>query len=749
MADGKSTPTEGELVASNYQILGTAGSGGMGVVYRALDLKLQRTVALKFLPSELNASDRDKRRFLQEARTASALDHPNIGVIYTIEETADERTFIAMAYYEGQSLAQRIRSGPLPPSEAAEIAIQVLKALDYAHTQGIEHRDVKPSNIMLTQQHLVKLVDFGLAHVSQQTASKTHGVSGTVSYMSPEQTLGRSVDCRSDIWAVGVVLLEMLIGHNPFSRETIPATVFAILNEPPEVPDAVTPDLRQTIYRALAKDLVRRYQSCAEMLHDLESVRAGLPSTAVVDAAQEATAIKRNKESAELRRSRESASASAWALTPSKPRWKPWAFGLGGMALLLMVALSIPGVRERLAAVFTRVPVAGGGTGKPAAYEGYVTALGYLQRYDKPGNLDRAIGALQTSLKADPLFALAYAELGEAYRMKYQTERDPKWLDLAIANCERAQQLDDRLPAAYSTLASIHNEQGKHDLALQEFQQALEINPRDPAAIRGIARSNETAGKTADAEAGYHKVIAVIPDDWRGYNDLGNFYSRQGKYPQAIAQYKQALELTPDNAELYSNLGSAYLDVGDPKLLPDAEQNLNKALALNPTYPVLTNLAALYLEEGNFTQAVNYSNQALKIADKDYIVWDNLRLACLGLGDSAHANAAMAKEMTLLESDAKRVSQDGWSQALMANLYARQGKPEQAEARIQAALSLSRDNPQVLEEVAAACVNLHDPARARSYIQMALKKGADIEAIRSDVELKSLNLDSDKEFRKK
>ena len=152
MADGKSAPTVGDLVAANYQILGTAGSGGMGVVYRALDLKLQRTVALKFLPSELNASERDKQRFLQEARTASSLDHPNIGVIYGIEETADDRTFIAMAYYEGQSLATRIRSGPLPPSEAADIAIQVLKALDYAHPQGIEHRDVKPSNIMLTQQ---------------------------------------------------------------------------------------------------------------------------------------------------------------------------------------------------------------------------------------------------------------------------------------------------------------------------------------------------------------------------------------------------------------------------------------------------------------------------------------------------------------------------------------------------------------------------------------------------------------------
>ncbi len=744
MADDKSAPIVGELLAANYQVLGTAGSGGMGVVYRALDLKLQRTVALKFLPSEVNASDRDKKRFLQEARTASALDHPNIGVIYGIEETADDRTFIAMAYYEGQSLATRIRSGPLPPAEAADIAIQVLKALDYAHSQGIEHRDVKPSNIMLTQQNLVKLVDFGLAHVSQQTASKTHGVSGTVAYMSPEQTLSRGVDSRADIWAAGIVLLEMLTGHNPFSRDTIPATVFSILNEPPPVPETVPAGLRQIVYRALAKDPVRRYQSCAEMLRDLES-RADLPTTAVVDATTEAMSPKRGKESSELRRSRESASASAWAFMPEKKsRWKPWVFSLGGVAVLLTVALLVPAVRQQLVGVLGRP----GGNGKPAADEGYLAALALMQRYDKPGNLDRAIQALQESLKADPLFAVGYAQLGEAYRMKYQTEHDPKWLDMAIANCQRAQQLDTRLPTAYSTLAAIHNEQGNHDLALQEFNQALEINPRDPAALRGIARSNETAGRIADAEQGFRKVIAVVPDDWSGYNELGNFYLRQAKYPEAISQYKQALDLTPDNAQVYSNLGSAYLDKGDPKLLPLAEQNLQKALSLNPTYPVLANLAALSLEEGKFSQAVTYSREALKLSDKNYIVWDTLRLAYLAVGDSAQANEAMSKELALLESDA-RASQDGLSQALMAALYAREGKSEKAEARIQAALSLAPNNPEVLVEVADAYGILGDTARVRSYLQKALDKGADLETIDADIELKSLNLNFDKDLRKK
>lgn len=749
MPDEKSAPIAGELVAGNYQILGTAGSGGMGVVYRALDLKLQRTVALKFLPADLNASERDKQRFLQEARTASSLDHPNIGVIHGIEETGDDRTFIVMAYYEGQSLATRIRSGPLAPSEAADIAIQVLKALDFAHTQGIEHRDVKPSNIMLTQQRMVKLVDFGLAHVSQQTASKTHGVSGTVSYMSPEQTLGRGTDSRTDIWATGVVMIEMLTGHNPFARETIPATVFSILNEPPEVPDAITPGLRQVIYRALAKDPVRRYQSCAEMLRDLEGIRPELATAPAVEATPESSVLQRIRESSELRRSRESASASAWGFAPEKKgRWKPWVFSLGGVAVLLAMTFLIPSLRQWVTTAFARVVALTSGSGKPAADEGYIAALGFMQRYDKPGNLDRAIDALQGSIKADPLFALGYAQLGEAYRMKYQTERDPKWLDLAIASCKRAQQLDTRLPTAYSTLAAIHNAQGKHDLALEEFNQALEINPRDPAALRGIAHSNQTAGKLADAEQGFQKLIAVLPDDWDGYNELGNFYASQGEYTKAIAQYRQGLELAPDNAVLYSNLGSVYLDSGDRKLVPDAEQALRKSLDIQPSYSALANLAALYAEEEKYQESAGLSQRALQLNDKSYTVWDTLRVDYEALGESAKADQASKAERKAIE-ETSSISQEAMPRAMLANLYARDGEADKARSRIQSALSLAPNDPQVLLEVADASANLGDRAAAIGYIREAIKKGADVEAIKTDVELKRLNIDFDKEFRER
>ncbi len=263
----------GDVVAKNYEILGRAGAGGMGVVYRARDLRLDRVVALKFLPLEIVASDLDKRRFLNEARTASALDHPNIGVIHGVEEIANGRYFIVMAYYEGESLAQRLhRSGTLKPSEAVDIATQMACGLGEAHSRHIIHRDIKPSNVMITPQGVVKIVDFGLARATEQTVTGSHGIAGTVDYMSPQQAMGEHIDHRTDLWSLGVVLAEMATGQNPFHRDNASATMFAIMNAAPKRMSDVPLELQQVIYRALAKDADGRYQTAAEFIEDLEMV---------------------------------------------------------------------------------------------------------------------------------------------------------------------------------------------------------------------------------------------------------------------------------------------------------------------------------------------------------------------------------------------------------------------------------------------------------------------------------------------
>lgn len=336
MSELTSPLSTGEIVARNYQILGRAGAGGMGVVYRARDLKLERTVALKFLPLGLNASEKDKQRILKEARIASSLDAPNIGAIHGIDETPDGRIFIIMAFYEGRTLAERIHlHGNIPLPEVIDIATQIARGLAEAHSHNIVHRDVKPSNVMLTGNGVVKIVDFGLAHVTETTATLTQGTVGTASYMSPEQSMGKAVDQKSDIWALGVVLAEMLTGKNPFKRETLSATILAILNEPPGSLQGVPIELQQMVYRALSKDPGKRYQNCAEMLRDLEQARTAI---VIPGATDETLRLDKSKVTSEFRRYVAEASKSAWL-----PAAQPWRSHLGilaGIVALAVIALA-------------------------------------------------------------------------------------------------------------------------------------------------------------------------------------------------------------------------------------------------------------------------------------------------------------------------------------------------------------------------------------------------------------------------
>jgi serine/threonine protein kinase len=263
MFEGNRSLSLGEVVGNNYEILGIVGAGGMGVVYRARDRKLERTVALKFLPPEIDQDDRERQYFLLEARTASSLDHPNIGVIHGIEETTDGRAFIVMAYYAGQSLGQLLRKGPLAVKEAVAIACQIAQGLQEAHSRKIVHRDIKPTNVMITPSGALKIVDFGLARVITAETATITGVTGTVKYMSPEQAMGHRVDQRTDIWSLGVVLEEMLTGANPFERTTVSAILVAVLHEAPRAMNDVPMELQRIVYRALSKNPEKRYQHCS------------------------------------------------------------------------------------------------------------------------------------------------------------------------------------------------------------------------------------------------------------------------------------------------------------------------------------------------------------------------------------------------------------------------------------------------------------------------------------------------------
>jgi len=257
-----------------YEIVAPLGAGGMGEVYRARDERLGREVAVKVLPADRLSDPHRRARFVQEARAASALDHPNICTVFDIGETNDGQLFIAMAYCTGPTLKQRIHEGPLPVEQAVDLAIQIGSALERAHEAGIVHRDIKPANILLTDRDQVKVVDFGLAKLAGEAAVTREGsVIGTPAYMSPEQASGEEVDGRSDLWALGAVLYEMLTGRRAFAADHERAILHAILSSDPTPIATMRPDvpaeLLRIVRRLLKRDPAKRYQNAGELLGDL------------------------------------------------------------------------------------------------------------------------------------------------------------------------------------------------------------------------------------------------------------------------------------------------------------------------------------------------------------------------------------------------------------------------------------------------------------------------------------------------
>ena len=265
---------------SHYKILEKLGEGGMGVVYKAEDTKLKRTVALKFLPHHLLTNEEDKTRFLHEAQAASALNHPNIMTIHEIDEV-DEKSFIVMEYVEGENLKDKVEKGPLRTKELLNIAIAVADGLNAAHEQEIVHRDIKSENIMISKTGIVKIMDFGLAkRKGMSRITKAGSTLGTLAYMSPEQAEGLEVDRRSDLFSFGVVLYEMATGKLPFRGEHDAAILYSIVNEVPlpvnTLNPNIPPELERFIHKALEKEPEDRYQHADDLAADLRKLKKDL-----------------------------------------------------------------------------------------------------------------------------------------------------------------------------------------------------------------------------------------------------------------------------------------------------------------------------------------------------------------------------------------------------------------------------------------------------------------------------------------
>ena len=261
-----------------YKVLGKIGVGGMGVVYKARDMRLDRELAIKCLPSHMAGDELARERFITEARAASRLEHPNICSIFDIGETPSGELYMAMPYYDGQTLGQRIRRSPMPADEASHVIQQVADGLSSAHQHNIIHRDIKPANIMLTTSAGVKILDFGVAKMSGVELTGTGISVGTAAYMAPEQLMGnKNVDHRVDIWAVGAMLYEMVTGKRPFTGDTIYAVIYSVLYNDAGLDESlneIPESLRKVITRCLVREPDQRFASMSELLEELTDGQA-------------------------------------------------------------------------------------------------------------------------------------------------------------------------------------------------------------------------------------------------------------------------------------------------------------------------------------------------------------------------------------------------------------------------------------------------------------------------------------------
>jgi serine/threonine protein kinase/tetratricopeptide (TPR) repeat protein len=838
----------GALILDRFRIVRHLGTGGMGDVYEATDLELGR-IALKTIRSDIASSPNMLSRFRKEVQIARKISGPNVCRIHELFVLTGDRNgphsaFLTMEFLEGVTLANKLRnSGPLPWREAQKISVDICSGLLIIHQAGIIHRDLKSQNIMLASRNgstCAVLMDFGLAReLSTSTSSplteltQAGAIVGTPNYMAPEQFEGKELTPATDLYALGIVLYEMVTGKHPFAASS-PIEAAVLRGRRPCLASSIRSGLPHRldgiICKCLEFDVERRYHSAKEVAEDLQSrplslawfrrkqsrIMAGgasivfllsilllIPSfrerlrgvlfstrdkhvavlpfevpgddpetVALGDGLMDSLAGKLSN--------LDVANKSLWVVPASEVRHRKVddpssalrEFGAtiavkgrferhDREAQLSLTLIDTKKMREigfadiesqdgDLAALEDEAVTRLGrlmnlsigeslrADEQPvtrAAYEDYLLALGYIQRYDKPGNLDSAITALGRAVKTDPHFSLGFARLGQVYVLKYRLDSNPQWLQEAQKYSKEAMQLDSRVPLTYVTLARIHELTGEHDLAVQEFQKVLDLEPRNAEALTGIAHSYQNAGRNSEAETAYLKAAAVRPDDWNGYNSLGNFYEVNGRHLEAIARYRRALELTPDNSVLYTNLGAAFLNSGDPTLLIESEMAFKKSVSIHPTYAAYANLGNLYGLQHRFRDSIDASQEALSINDQDYEVWNNLSEAYDWIGDEKKASTARQKAIVLLERAVKQNSQDADAQAVLGALLAKNGLKTQALSKIQTSLALSPNSQYVLCEAADAYELLGDRQQAIKYLELALQNGYPQEQLNGDHDL--------------
>jgi non-specific serine/threonine protein kinase len=663
----------GDVLGTKYRIVEDLAKGGMGIIYKAEDVKLRRTVAIKLLPPELTRDPEARERFIHEARAASALDHANICTIYDIDETADGYMFIAMAYYPGETLKHRIERGHLRIKETVDIAVQIARGLARAHGAGITHRDIKPANIAITDYGEVRILDFGLAKLAGQQGITKAGITmGTVLYMSPEQARGEDVDHQTDIWSLGVVLYEMLAGQLPFRGDRDQTVIYSILNTEPQPLAAVRSDIPVALGRIVSKALQKpkrtRYQHIDKMLSDLTDLRTKLSTAATTEPVEVLAGV--------------ASAASPGAPKPiavisfeNQTGDKSYDYLQKAIPNLLITSLEqskylrvvtwermydllkqlgkddvdtidrdlgFEACRmEEVDAVVVGSFVKAGDVFATDAKVLDVSTKEILKSVSSKGDgvdsilknqidelsreISTGLGIASSTTKARglPIAEVATASM-EAYEyfLKGREQYEKLYNDEAHQSLLKAIELDPKFAVAYLYLArtydrlrEVHKEHEAYEKAKAHSDKATEKERLyiEAAYARAIEQDEDKRFRTLK------QITEKYPDEKRAHHFLAAHYRANGHLYQAVEEYKKVLDLDPNYGWAMNELAYMYADVWD---FAKATDYLERYIAVSPgDANPLDSMGELYFRKGELDGAIEKYREAIEVKEDFYYAY--------------------------------------------------------------------------------------------------------------------------------
>jgi len=728
---------------AHYEIVESLGAGGMGEVYRARDTRLNRDVAIKILSSERTLSENARHRFQREAMAASALNHPNIITIYEIN-CVEHIDYIAMECVRGSTLASLLKHSVLSVHQVLRYSAQIADAVAKAHSVGVIHRDLKPGNVMLTEDGLIKVLDFGLAKFdrtlstdpSEDASSDTDSAqltlpgttSGTLSYMSPEQARGDPVDSRSDIFSLGVVMFQLLTGHLPFAGPNQMAFLHNLhFNSPRdlgELRNDVPESLAQLISEMLVKEPEKRVQSMTE-------VAGRLRQTA-------------HDEQLSLSQAPELMPTMAKFVPPKsvtrksalKTRWVREAI----VSLVILAAAIV--VWQVYARKKSPPPVASQTQDVPVednSYALYTRAREYLDHYDGGGNVDKAIKLLERAVQLEPTSAANYAALSEAYYHKNRVNPDDQWMKMSSVNAEKAVSLDNYLAAGHLSLGLVKLQAGDVATAEKEFRTASELDPKSSAPHRWLAVAYQKSGRGDRTAEEFRRAIELDPKDWRAYMGLGTNAYLNARYQEAATNYEKAEQLEPDSVSVLQNLAAVYhlLERDD-----DAAAALQRALAIKPSADIYNNLGTIRFYSGHYDDSIAAFEKTVALGANNFDNWANLGDAYRwSTTQKAKAPAAYQHAIQLVQEEIRKSPQQIDLHADLAMYLAKTGDKQAALRELQTVEVAQTKEPNVLYLMAIVYELCGKRDQALDSLSASIKLGQSLADIKNEPEFVSLRTD--------